>query len=73
MHEFTFDVKIAATITVCDENAQQAEFRLSSIVEGIERTATLRTTDTESPLVEVNLYIDDESGPLLIATDGEEE
>jgi hypothetical protein len=73
MHEFTFDVKIAATITVCDENAQQAESRLNDIVVGIERAVALKTIDAEDSPVSVSLYIDDEGGPLLIAIDGEEE
>ncbi len=70
MHQFVFDLKLAAEISIMDDDLKLAETRLAGIIEDINRIVDAELANPIGPLVSADVYIDDVSGPLLVSVDG---
>ena len=70
MHQFEFDVKLAATVTIDAKNRSQAEKILGKALDEFGQRVGLLAGEPLKGLADVELYPDDCDGPLLVRIDG---
>ena len=72
MHDYTFDIKLAATLRIQAVSRRRAESAIEHAIELAEGFLRSRTSLQEASVSDASLYVDDVCGPLLIERDGVE-
>ena len=72
VHEYAFDVKLAAVVRVWATSEEKARSALFRLVDAMDLMAPAKDREASVLITEASVHVDDEDGPHLFELDGEE-